>query len=164
MDGNLVNVSEACLILAAWKSCDHTADSRGSCWFADCWWYPLGGQAVEKMPWRVPFGPKDPVHTPNSLDVGSAAVRDALARAVFALGKAGIPLNARFSDVRKAVRNGVRIREHGSTGESGVLDVITPGRGDGKTDVVFGSSCIQEVRFTEEQVASFRELEVEVLN
>ncbi|MFI1838641.1 hypothetical protein [Streptomyces olivaceoviridis] len=164
MDGNLVNVSEACLVLAAWKSHDHTADSRGSWWFADCWSYPLGGQAVEKLPWRVPFGPKDPVHTPSSLDPGSSAVRDALARAVFAQGKAGIPLNARFSDVRKAVRNGERIRDHGSTGESGVLDVITPGRGDGKTDVVFGSSCIQEVRFTQEQVATLGELEVEVLN
>ncbi|MFE1191316.1 hypothetical protein ACFW6E_00770 [Streptomyces olivaceoviridis] len=168
MDGNLVNVSEACLILAGWKSCDHTADSRGSWWFADCWWYPLGGEAIEKppwrVPWRVPFGPKDPVHTPSSLDPGSSAVRDALARAVFALGKAGIPLNARLSDVRKAVRSGERIRDHGSTGESGVLDVITPGRVDGKTDVVFGSSFIQEVRFTQEQVASLRELEVEVLN
>ncbi|MGW5491550.1 hypothetical protein [Streptomyces olivaceoviridis] len=83
---------------------------------------------------------------------------------MFALGKAGIPLNARLSDVRKAVRNGERIRDHGSTGESGVLDVITPGRVDGKTDVVFGSSFIQEVRFTEEQVATLGELEVEALN
>ncbi|MFF8593051.1 penicillin acylase family protein [Streptomyces sp. NPDC015220] len=148
VDGNLVNVSEACPILAAWKSHAYTSDSQGSWLFANYWSYLLGGQAVEKLPWRVPFDPKDPVHTPNSLDPGSSAVRDALARAVFALRKAGIPLDARLSDVQKVERNGERIPIHGSIGELGVLNVITPGQVDGRRDVVFGSSFIQEVRFT----------------
>ncbi|MEW5351633.1 penicillin acylase family protein [Streptomyces sp. 16-176A] len=148
VDGNLVNVSEACPILAAWKSHAYTSDSQGSWLFANYWSYLLGGQAVEKLPWRVPFDAKDPVHTPNSLDPGSSAVRDALARAVFALRKAGIALNARLSDVQKVTRGTEQIPVHGSIGELGVLNVITPGQVDGRTDVVFGSSFIQEVRFT----------------
>ncbi|MEU1409451.1 penicillin acylase family protein [Streptomyces sp. NPDC005728] len=148
VDGNLVNVSEACPILAAWKDHAYTADSRGSWLFAYYWSYLLGGQAVEKLPWRVPFDPKDPVHTPNSLDPGSSAVRDALGRAVLALRKAGIPLNAPLSDIQKITRNGEQIPIHGSISELGVLNVITPGLVDGKLDIVFGSSFIQEVRFT----------------
>ncbi|SED83209.1 penicillin acylase family protein [Streptomyces sp. TLI_105] len=151
VDGNLVNVSEACPILAAWKSHDFTADSRGSWLFANYWAYLTGGQKLEKLPWKVPFDPKDPVHTPNSLDSGSSAVRDAFGRAVLALRKAGIPLNAPLSDIQRITRGGEQIPIHGSLGELGVLNVITPGQVDGKPDVVFGSSFIQQVRFTADE-------------
>ncbi|MFD5322342.1 penicillin acylase family protein [Streptomyces sp. NPDC127092] len=150
VDGNLVNVSEACPVLAAWRSHDYTADSRGSLLFANYWSYLSGGQGVEKLPWKVPFDPKDPVHTPNTLDSGSSAVRDALARAVLALRNAGVPLNAPLSDVVKVTRNGEQIPVHGMIGELGVLNVITPGQVDGKPDVVFGTSFVQVVRFTAE--------------
>ncbi|MEV4443588.1 penicillin acylase family protein, partial [Streptomyces sp. NPDC049577] len=148
VDGNLVDVSEACPILAAWKDHDYTTGSRGSWLFANYWAYLLDGRAIEKLPWRVPFDPKDPVHTPNSLDSTSSAVRDALARATLALRNAGIPLNAPLSDVQKITRNGEQIPIHGSIGELGVLNVITPGQVDGKLDITFGSSFIQQVRFT----------------
>ncbi|WP_435972560.1 penicillin acylase family protein [Streptomyces sp. Qhu_M48] len=150
VDGNLVNISEACPVLAAWKSHDFTADSRGSWLFANYWRFLQGGQKLEKVPWRVPFDPKDPVHTPNSLDSGSSAVRDALARAVFALRKAGVPLNAPLSDVQRITRGAEQIPIHGSLGALGVLNVIEPGSVDGKLDVVFGSSFVQQVRFTAE--------------
>ncbi|MEU0276738.1 penicillin acylase family protein, partial [Streptomyces sp. NPDC006307] len=71
VDGNLVNVSEACPILDAWKDHDYTADSRGSWLFANYWVRLLGGQSIDKLPWRVAFDPKDPVHTPNSLVSGN---------------------------------------------------------------------------------------------
>jgi acyl-homoserine-lactone acylase len=148
VDGNLVNVSEACPVLAAWKDHKYTADSRGSWLFENFWAYLTNGQAIEKLPWRVPFDPKDPVHTPNSLDPGSSAVRDALARAVLALRNAGIALNAPLSDVQKITRNGEQIPIHGSIHELGVLNVVTPGTVDGKLDIVFGSSFIQQTRFT----------------
>ncbi|WP_319637703.1 MULTISPECIES: penicillin acylase family protein [Streptomyces] len=123
-------------------------DSRGSWLSANYWTRPLGGQGVEKLPWRVPFDPNDPVHTPNSLDSGSSAVRDAFGRAVLALRNTGIPLNAPLSDIQKVTRNDEQIPIHGSPGELGVLNVITPGQVDGKLDIVFGSSFIQQVRFT----------------
>ncbi|MFJ5785206.1 penicillin acylase family protein [Streptomyces hydrogenans] len=148
VDGNLVDIREACPILAAWKSHDYTADSRGSWLFANYWHFLQGGQRVDKLPWRVPFDPKDPVNTPNSLDGGSSAVRDSLARAVFAMRKAGIPLNAALSDVQKITRAGEQIPIHGSFGALGVLNVIEPGQVDGKLDIVFGSSFVQQVRFT----------------
>ncbi|MFJ3927392.1 penicillin acylase family protein [Streptomyces sp. NPDC090022] len=148
VDGNLVNVSEACPILAAWTSHDYTSDSRGSWLFAHYWSFLQGGQGIEKLPWRVPFDPRDPVHTPNSLDSGSSAVRDAFGRAVLALRKAGVPLNARLSDVQKVSRGGEQIPIHGAIGQLGVLNVITPGQVDGKFDIVYGSSFVQQVRFT----------------
>nr|WP_189959649.1 penicillin acylase family protein [Streptomyces violascens] len=148
VDGNLVNVSEACPILAAWKDHDYSADSRGSWLFENYWAFLLNGQAIEKLPWKVPFDPKDPVHTPNSLDPGSSAVRDAFGRAVLALRNAGVPLNAPLSDVQKITRNGEQIPVHGSISELGVLNVVTPGVVDGKLDITFGSSFVQAVRFT----------------
>ncbi|MFF3018546.1 penicillin acylase family protein [Streptomyces sp. NPDC057939] len=148
VDGNLVNVSEACPILAAWTDHDYTSSSRGSLLFANYWYFLLGGQGIEKLPWRVPFDPKDPVHTPNSLDPDHSSVRDAFGRAVFAMRKAGIALNAPLSDVQKVTRGGEQIPIHGSIGQLGVLNVITPGQVDGKPDVVFGSSFVQQVRFT----------------
>ncbi|MGP2442722.1 penicillin acylase family protein [Streptomyces sp. JW3] len=148
VDGSLVDVSGACPVLAAWKSHDYTTDSKGSWLFANYWSYLLGGQGVEKLPWRVPFDPKDPVHTPNSLDTGSSAVREALARAVLALRTAGVALDAPLSSVQHVTRGGERIPIHGTIGQLGVLNVITPGQVDGKADVVFGSSFVQQVRFT----------------
>ncbi|MFF4369029.1 penicillin acylase family protein [Streptomyces sp. NPDC001594] len=148
VDGQLVNVSEACPILAGWKSHDFTADSRGSWLFENYWYALLGGQSVEKLPWRTPFDPDDPVHTPNSLDSGSSAVRDAFGRTVIAFRSAGIPLNAALSDVQKVTRNGEQIPIHGAVHELGVLNVVTPGSVDGKMDITFGSSFVQQVRFT----------------
>ncbi|MFZ4300285.1 penicillin acylase family protein [Streptomyces cinereoruber] len=150
VDGNLVDIREACPILAGWKSHDYTSDSRGSWLFANYWHHLQGSQRVDKLPWRVPFDPKDPVHTPNSLDGGSSAVRDSLARAVLAMRKAGIPLNAALSDVQRITRGGEQIPVHGSYGALGVLNVIEPGQVDGRTDIVFGSSFVQQVRFTAE--------------
>ncbi|MBT2449618.1 penicillin acylase family protein [Streptomyces sp. ISL-43] len=150
VDGQLVNVSEACPILAAWKDHNFTADSRGSWLFENYWAFLLNNQSIEKLPWRVPFDPKDPVHTPNSLDSGSSAVRDAFGRAVIALRNAGIPLNAPLSDIQKITRNGEQIPIHGAISELGVLNVITPGSVDGKLDITFGSSFVQQVRFTAE--------------
>ncbi|MCG6498372.1 penicillin acylase family protein [Kitasatospora sp. A2-31] len=147
VDGNLVDVSEACPVLAAWNH-KYTADSRGSWLFENLWYLLTNGQAIEKLPWRVPFDPKDPVHTPNSLDPGSSAVRDALGRAVLALRKAGVPLNAPLSDVQRITRNAERIPIHGAIHELGVLNVVTPGTVDGKLDITFGSSFVQETRFT----------------
>ncbi|GAA3506983.1 penicillin acylase family protein [Streptomyces showdoensis] len=148
VDGNLVDIREACPVLAAWKSHDFTLDSRGSWLFENYWFQLAGGKGIESLPWKVPFDPKDPVHTPNSLDPGNNAVRDSLARAVFAMRKAGIPLNAALSDVQKVTRNGEQIPIHGSLHELGVLNVVTPGLVDGKFDIAFGTSFVQQVRFT----------------
>ncbi|WP_317453525.1 penicillin acylase family protein [Streptomyces sp. CBMA152] len=150
VDGNLVNISEACPILAAWKSHKYSSDSRGSWLFENFWVSLQNGQAIEKLPWRTGFDAKDPVHTPNSLDFGNDVVRNSLARAVLALRKAGIALDAPLSSIQNVTRNGEKIPIHGSLHELGVLDVATPAMVDGKVDIVFGSSFIQQVRFTAE--------------
>ncbi|GAB3656746.1 penicillin acylase family protein [Actinocorallia lasiicapitis] len=148
VDVTVVNVREACPILAAWKDHDYSLASRGSVLFANYWINLLGGQSAAKLPWRVPFNPDDPVRTPNTLDSGSSAVRDAFGRAVLAMRKAGLPLNAPLSDVQNVTRNGEQIPIHGSLGSLGILNVITGGTVDGKRDVTFGSSFIQQTMFT----------------
>ncbi|MFJ7216701.1 penicillin acylase family protein [Amycolatopsis sp. NPDC098790] len=148
VDATVVNVSEACPILAAWKDHSYTLGSRGSWLFANFWSY-LTSAPIDTVPWRVPFDAHDPVHTPNSLDGGSSAVRDAFGRAVIALRTAGIPLNAPLSDIQKITRGGEQIPIHGSLSKLGVLNVIEPGQtADGKLDVLFGSSFVQQVKFT----------------
>ncbi|MFB9928534.1 penicillin acylase family protein [Amycolatopsis halotolerans] len=148
VDGVLVNVSEACPILAGWKDHSYTVASRGSWLFENFWFSLSGGDLFKSVPWRVPFDVRDPVHTPNSLDTGNSAVHDAFGRAVIALRNAGIPLDAPLSDIQKVTRNGEQIPVHGSLSDLGVLNVISPGQnGDGTLDVVFGSSFVQEVRF-----------------
>jgi len=149
VNNQLVYVGDACPILAGWQDHSFTNDSKGSWLFENYWAYLLGGGSADGVPWKVAFDPNDPLHTPNSLDTGNARVGNALGQAVLALRNAGVPLDAKLSDVQKITRNGEQIPIHGSLGELGVLNVVVPGNGDGgRLDVLFGSSFIQQVEFT----------------
>ncbi|MFI6025306.1 penicillin acylase family protein [Amycolatopsis magusensis] len=150
--GGLINVSQACPVLAAWDG-TYRLDSRGA-WLFEKFWAnlpvpALGVGPVETAPWKVGFDPADPVHTPNTLDTGRADVWLAFGNAVHALRKAGIPLDAPISAVQTVTRDGERIPVHGAPGSLGVLNVITPGvDAAGAPEVTWGSSFIQQVSFT----------------
>ncbi|GAA4202138.1 penicillin acylase family protein [Actinocatenispora rupis] len=150
-NGGLVDVHDACPVLAAWDG-TFTLHSRGA-WLFENFWNSLpvpdvGVAGVETAPWKVGFDPKEPLTTPNTLDTDRLDVKLAFGNAVAALRKAGIPLDATVSDVQTVTRNGERIPIHGSLGSLGVLNVIDPAAdAQGNPDVVWGSSFIQEVRF-----------------
>ncbi len=148
VNGQLVYVGDACPILAGWGSHSFTNDSKGSVLFENYWYQLLGGITSGGVPWKVAFDPNDPLHTPNSLDTGDSRVSAALGQAVLALRNAGVPLDATLSDVQKIARNGEQIPIHGGLGELGVLNVIVASASGVQSDVVFGSSFIQQVAFT----------------
>ncbi|WP_426570107.1 penicillin acylase family protein [Streptomyces canus] len=140
--GTVVDVSEACGVLAAW---DRTADtgSRGALLFDRFWRrFPAAQQ------WKVPFSAADPVRTPRTLDTGAPAFTTALADAVAELRAAGIPLDAPLGDHQFVVRNGRRLAVPGGTESLGVwnkVEAVWNPAGGGYPEVTTGSSYVQAV-------------------
>lgn len=141
-NGTVVDVSEACGVLAAWDRTVNT-DSRGALLFDRLW---------RKIPaaqlWKVPFSAADPVRTPNTLNTGAPAFATALADAVTELRAAGIPLDSPLGQHQFVVRNGQRIPVSGGTESLGIWNKVEPvwdPAHGGYTEVTTGSSYIQAV-------------------
>ncbi|WP_394428481.1 penicillin acylase family protein [Streptomyces sp. SGAir0957] len=145
-DGQAVDVSRACGVLARW---DRTMDtgSRGALLF-DRFWRKLTAAVPAATLWKVPFSAADPVRTPNTLDTAQPGFATALADTVTELRDAGIALDARLGEHQVVVRGGDRIPVHGGTESLGVWNKVEPvwdARGGGYTEVAHGSSYIQAV-------------------
>lgn len=145
-DGQAVDVSRACGVLARW---DRTMDtgSRGALLF-DRFWRKLTAAVPAATLWKVPFSATDPVRTPNTLDTAQPGFATALADTVTELRDAGIALDARLGEHQVVVRGGDRIPVHGGTESLGVWNKVEPvwdARGGGYTEVAHGSSYIQAV-------------------
>jgi acyl-homoserine-lactone acylase len=101
---------------------------------------------------KVPFDPKNPVTTPNTLDIANPAVLEALEKAVDRLGELKIPLDARLGDVQRESRGATRIPIHGGAGPEGVFNVVTVENLEpqlGWTSIRDGASWIMTVEFTD---------------
>lgn len=141
-NGTVVDVREACEVLAAWDRTVNT-DSRGALLFDRLWRKIPAGQL-----WKVPFSAADPVRTPNTLNTGAPAFATALADAVTELRAAGIPLNSPLGKHQFVVRNGQRIPVSGGTESLGIWNKVEPvwdPTQGGYTEVTTGSSYIQAV-------------------
>jgi acyl-homoserine-lactone acylase len=150
LDGDVVNVSEACAILGAW---DRTNDPDR---VGPHIWREFYSR-VNDTPnlYAVPFDVNDPVNTPRDLNVGDPAVRtqamEDLASAVQRLADAGIPLDRAWGAVHFDTRDGEIFPIHGGPGGSGVYNAISSGGlidGVGYTPIFAGSSYIQTVRWS----------------
>ncbi|MEV6640426.1 penicillin acylase family protein [Amycolatopsis sp. NPDC051371] len=138
-----VPVGNACTALAKWDH-TYTLDTRGSLLFER-----FAGRLGAVDRFSVPFDPKAPLTTPNTLNVGNPDVQKAFGDALVDLRTAGLAPDAKLRDGQAVTRNGERIPIHGSQGFLGVLNVMTP-RWDparGNTEIVHGSSYIQVVGF-----------------
>lgn len=136
-------LAPACEALAKWDL-HVNLDSRGAALFH------LFAEN-KGLKWKVPFDPKDGVHTPNTLDVADPAVLAALEKAVDRLNELGIPLDAKLADVQAEVRGETRIPMHGGDGLEGVFDVVTVGEihpHAGWTNIRTGASWITAIEFT----------------
>lgn len=136
-------LAEACSALAAWDL-KVNLDSRGAHIFR--LFAEKGG-----IRFRVAFDPKDPVNTPNTLDVDDPKVLEALVAAVKQLKDLGIPMTATLAEVQTEPRGADRIPIHGGPGPEGIFNVITPvdlKPGLGWTKIRHGSSWIMAVEFT----------------
>lgn len=136
-------VGPACAALAGWDH-TYTLDTRGSLLFQR-FAARLGN--VERF--TVPFDPKAPLTTPNTLNVANPDVRKAFGDALAELRTAGLPPDARLRDGQAVTRDGERIPVHGGQGFLGVLNVMTPvwDPARGNVEVQHGSSYIQVVGF-----------------
>ncbi len=134
----------ACAALETWDL-KVNEDSRGAHLFH--LFAEYGG-----LQFKVPFDPKDPVHTPNTLDLANPKVMEAFGKAIDKLNEMKIPLDARLGDVQRETRNGERIPIHGGAGQEGVFNVITVENLEpelGWTSIRHGSSWIMTVEFTD---------------
>lgn len=156
-DGAVVDISEACPILAAWDL-RANIQSRGAHLFReflreankgnDRWrWLP------KTLNYTVPFDPSDPVNTPRGLDTrNNPLALQALAKAVKKLRDASIALDARLGDLQTVTRNGEVIPIHGGPEMEGVFNKITSDfQGSAGYPKVTGSSSgwISATEFTD---------------
>jgi acyl-homoserine-lactone acylase len=145
-DSTVVDVAEACGVLASWDRSAHTG-SRGALLF-DRFWRRLTAAVPVAQLWKVPFTASDPVRTPNTLDTAAPGFATALADAVDELRAAGIALDSPLGEHQFVVRNGRRIPIPGGTEALGVWNKVEPvwnAAGGGYTEVTTGSSYIQAV-------------------
>jgi acyl-homoserine-lactone acylase len=141
---------EACDVLAAWSGRDDV-DAEGAILFRELW---LRAPAA----WEVPFDPADPVHTPRDLDETDEGVIQAMVDAVAALDEAGIPLDAPLGSEQVAGDNGPLSATTpvqggpAATGNANALSWAEVEGVDARYPIIYGSSHIQAVAFTDEGV------------
>lgn len=148
--GVIVDVSQACSVLAGWDG-RNNIDSVGPHVWQELWGRMTGIAGL----YAVPFDVADPVNTPRDVNLADASVRTnvmiALAKTVQRYAGLSIPLDAAWGTVQFDTRgDGEIIPIHGGSGGSGVYNAISPGGpvpGVGFTPIFAGSSYIQAVSF-----------------
>ncbi|SDX27454.1 acyl-homoserine-lactone acylase [Amycolatopsis xylanica] len=137
-------LGKACDALAAWDK-RNDVDSRGVLLFDRFWDRATDNADI----WQVPFDPKDPINTPNTLKTGDPKIRQALIDSVAELNAGGIPLDAKWGDTQYVTRGGKRIPMSGGTARLGVFNSIggawDPKRG--YTEMVHGATYLHVVTF-----------------
>lgn len=147
-NGQAVDVSAACPVLAGWDLRDDP-DSRGAVLWRQFW--VLASTTVDL--WSVPFAATHPATTPNTLNTASSRVRHALADAVQRMRALHLSLDEPLSAAQHTTTtSGSPIAVPGCTGNEGCYDVVsnsatTPLLGDDGQfpPVTFGSSFIMTV-------------------
>jgi len=152
----LVDVSEACEVLAAWDRTDNL-DSPGSVLFkrfADLSMasndFLISYVGANGAPmWRTPYVPGgDPVATPSGLGPAWAPAQQALADAVTQVQEAGIPLDATLRDYQRTTYGGKSNPVHGGEGTLGLFNAMnTRWDGNGYSAGGGGPSFVQVTSF-----------------
>lgn len=102
--------------------------------------------------WRASFDPSRPVDTPYGLNIGdpevAAQLRAALISSEREATRAGFRPDAKWGEIQVASKGDRAIPIHGGSSAMGVYNVVrsTPS-GNGRREVVYGSSYIQIVSF-----------------
>lgn len=102
--------------------------------------------------WRIPFDPANPVYTPRGVALQQAdvrkAVQDALQASVQRLQVAKVGDTATWGELQVSFASGEPIGIPGAFGGLGVYNAMqSVPRGDGRREVVSGSSYLQVVGF-----------------
>lgn len=130
VDGADVSVAAAADVLAAWDGSSNL-NSRG----AILWRETMAGFTAAELRnagtlFRHAFDPADPVTTPHGLTPAPTEGEDptvvAVARAVVALGEAGLAIDVTVGDAQWAQRGEHRVAVHGGGEGEGLLNILAP--------------------------------------
>lgn len=147
-----VDVTLACEILSRWNRTDNLASVGVPIWRQ---LYRRVRTATARF--AVPFDPRDPIHTPNTLIVDDA-VRAALGDAVEELTALDIPLDTPLGHLQYVTRDKQPptpnrsnvIPMHGGPGQNGVFNLVrTPLTRAGYTPVLVGPTYMQSVTWND---------------
>jgi len=117
LDGQAVDLRQACGILAAWDGRYETSSVGAALWREFITQYESAELQKDGALWQRAFDPADPVGTPHTLTPdknGESLLK--LARAAQLLAQAGIALDTPLGRVQFSDRNGGRIPIHGGEG------------------------------------------------
>lgn len=140
-----VAVGTACDVLARWDLHDNAA-SQGAILFRRFFDHAFGDDFF-----TTPFNAKDPVNTPNTLNVGAAPVQAALGDAITDLRRLRLPLDVSVGTVQYVMHDGKKVPIHGGPGDpNGSFNAINTSFDPktGFTKPEDGSSYIQAVTWT----------------
>lgn len=117
LDGQAVDLREACRILAAWDGRYETSSVGAVLWREFITQYEPAELQKDGALWQRAFNPTDPVNTPHTLtpDKNNESLLK-LARAARLLAQAGIALDTPLGKLQFSGRNGGRIPIHGGEG------------------------------------------------
>ncbi len=129
-EGQQVDVAAAAEVLAAWDG-RFDLDSRGAALWREVVAGFAAGELLDAGPlFGVAWDAEDPVATPHSLAAAPGDGPDpavgALARAVVALERAGVAIDAPLGDVQWAQRGEHRVPVHGGGEVEGICNVLAP--------------------------------------
>jgi acyl-homoserine-lactone acylase len=152
VDGQTVDLTTACNVLKSWDRRSEL-ESVGVNLF-EAFWTRARSSAI----WAVPFSPADPVNTPRGVvknnPAVTAALRDALARAVISQASAGIPIDRPWYWIQLATKN-IPLPIHGADGNLGNYNAIRSqpigSRLPGARAVSYGTSYIQTVTWADDR-------------
>lgn len=150
-----VDVSEACAVLENWSTRNNLDDVGGHIW-REFFRSVAANTAVvssvsSRLRWLTPFSATDPVNTPNTLNVLSPLVQQALGNAVNAVTNAGVAMDA---PLRSLQRSGVigdnDVPVFGGIGSEGAFTIITaPPLSAAGYPIDYGNSYIQTVTWSD---------------
>jgi len=130
VDDDIVDLSSACTVLAAWDGTVGLAAQGAAIWRE----FLGGGDFTRDDLWgdtgllfAQGFDANEPLATPNTLVMapteGAGPVLDALARAVVRLGEAGVAVDAALGDVQFQLKGGVRLPVPGGREIEGAIAI-----------------------------------------
>ena len=104
--------------------------------------------------WRVPFNPADPQHTPRGLSLSNPAVVKAVHEAFLdsaaKVAEEGLKPDVTWGEIQVVSSGGQQVPIHGGPAALGVYNAMqSVPSGDGKREVVSGTSYLQTVTFDE---------------
>jgi acyl-homoserine-lactone acylase len=126
LDGQAVDLSKACGILAAWDGRFNNDSVGAVLWREFTTQYESADLLKAGALFQRDFNAADPVNTPHTMtpDKNNESLRT-LARAIRAIEQAGFALDAPLGRVQYSNRNGGRIPIHGGGSYEGIANIVS---------------------------------------